>query len=70
MPYRQFFDLFESITANVGGRPHWGKLHTLDARALAKLYPRFDDFRDVREAVDPAGRFTNPYTARVIGGVR
>jgi FAD-linked oxidoreductase len=70
MPYRQFFDLFESITANVGGRPHWGKLHSRDAEALAKLYPRFGDFRDVREAVDPTGRFTNPYTARVIGPVR
>ncbi|HEX5406340.1 MAG TPA: D-arabinono-1,4-lactone oxidase [Pseudonocardiaceae bacterium] len=67
MPYRQFFDLFESITANVGGRPHWGKLHSLGAEQLAELYPRFGDFRDVREAVDPAGRFTNPYTARVIG---
>jgi len=28
MPYRQYFDLFESITRTVGGRPHWGKLHT------------------------------------------
>ena len=39
MPYRQFFDLFESITANVGGRPHWGKMHSRDAEALAKLLP-------------------------------
>jgi FAD-linked oxidoreductase len=70
MPYRQFFDLFESIVGNVGGRPHWGKLHSLDAARLAPLYPRFGDFRDVREAVDPAGRFTNPYLERVLGPVR
>jgi FAD-linked oxidoreductase len=70
MPYRQYFDLFESIMAEVGGRPHWGKLHSLDATKLAALYPRFEDFRAVRAAVDPTGRFDNAYTARVIGPVR
>jgi FAD/FMN-containing dehydrogenase len=70
MPYRQYFDLFESITRTVGGRPHWGKLHTLTAARLATLYPRFDDFRRVRAEVDPHGRFANGYTARVFGPVR
>ncbi len=70
MPYRRYFDLFESITANVGGRPHWGKLHGLAAPRLAQLYPRFADFRRVRAEVDPAGRFDNAYTARVLGPVR
>jgi FAD/FMN-containing dehydrogenase len=70
MPYRRYFDLFESIMANVGGRPHWGKLHTLDADRLDRLYPRLADFRRVRATVDPADRFGNAYTARVIGSVR
>ncbi|HEX3591841.1 MAG TPA: D-arabinono-1,4-lactone oxidase [Pseudonocardiaceae bacterium] len=70
MPYRRYFDLFESIVAEVGGRPHWGKLHSLDAERLAALYPRFADFRRVRGEVDPAGRFDNAYTARVIGPPR
>jgi FAD-linked oxidoreductase len=70
MPYRRYFDLFESIVAQVGGRPHWGKMHTLDAERLAALYPRFADFRRVRAEVDPDGRFSNPYTARVFGPVR
>lgn len=26
------------------GRPHWGKLHSLDAGRLRELYPRFGDF--------------------------
>lgn len=67
MPYRQYFDLFESIVAQVGGRPHWGKMHTLGAAELAELYPRFDDYRRVRAQVDPAGRFANAYTDRVLG---
>ncbi|WP_424183662.1 D-arabinono-1,4-lactone oxidase [Actinokineospora sp. G85] len=67
MPYREYFELFESIVAEVGGRPHWGKVHTLDAAALRERYPRFDDFAAVRSEVDPEGRFRNPYTARVLG---
>jgi FAD/FMN-containing dehydrogenase len=70
MPYRQYFDLFESIVAGVDGRPHWGKMHTLDAERLATLYPKFEDFRQVRATVDPDGRFVNPYTAQVIGPAR
>ncbi|CRK60753.1 probable L-gulonolactone oxidase [Alloactinosynnema sp. L-07] len=67
MPYRAYFDLFESIVGAVGGRPHWGKMHTLDAETLRTRYPRFDDFRRVRSEVDPERRFTNPYVARVLG---
>ena len=70
MPYRQYFDLFESIVSTVDGRPHWGKMHTLDAETLAKRYPRFEDFRRVRAEVDPAGRFDNDYLRRVLGPVR
>lgn len=69
MPYREYFAAFESIVRAVGGRPHWGKMHTLDAAALRELYPRFDDFLAVRAEVDPAGRFTNPYLDRVLGPV-
>ncbi|GAB3438303.1 D-arabinono-1,4-lactone oxidase [Actinophytocola sediminis] len=69
MPYREYFALFESIACAVGGRPHWGKMHTLDAAALRTRYPRFDDFRAVRARVDPGGTFANPYLERVLGKV-
>lgn len=48
-------------------RPHWGKLHVLDASALAERYPWWDDFQAIRRRVDPEGRFSNPYLARVLG---
>lgn len=67
MPFRAYFDLFESIAGSVGGRPHWGKMHTLDAATLRERYPRFDDFTSVRAEVDPEGRFANPYAERVLG---
>ena len=67
LPYREWFDLFESIVAEVDGRPHWGKMHSLDAARLRPLYPHFDDFRRVRAEVDPEGRFGNGYLTQVLG---
>jgi len=67
MPYREYFAGFASIVGEVGGRPHWGKMHDLDAATLRSRYPRFDDFLRVRKEVDPAGIFTNTYLDRVLG---
>jgi L-gulono-1,4-lactone dehydrogenase len=67
LPYREYFRLFESITAAADGRPHWGKMHTLDAERLSRLYPRFADFRRFRDDLDPDRRFTNPYLDQVLG---
>jgi FAD/FMN-containing dehydrogenase len=67
LPYQSYFALFESIVAGVGGRPHWGKMHTLGADRLRELYPRFGDFVRIRDEVDPGGLFTNPYLDRVLG---
>jgi FAD/FMN-containing dehydrogenase len=70
MAYREYFAAFERIAASVGGRPHWGKLHGLDAAALTALYPKFEDFRRVRARVDPEGRFRNDYLDTVLGRLR
>jgi FAD-linked oxidoreductase len=67
MPWRPFFDGAEAILRNHGGRPHWGKWHSLGARELEKLYPRWDDFLALREQLDPAGRFLNPHLRRLFG---
>jgi L-gulono-1,4-lactone dehydrogenase len=67
LPYQDYFDRFESIVAEVAGRPHWGKLHSLDAARLSALYPRFGDFLRVRAEADPEGRFGNAYLTRVLG---
>ncbi|WP_435581324.1 D-arabinono-1,4-lactone oxidase [Amycolatopsis thermoflava] len=67
MPYREYFAGFESIVGAVGGRPHWGKMHTLDAAALRERYPHFDDFVKVAQRCDPAGVFRNSYVDRVLG---
>ncbi len=67
LPYQEYFRLFESIAIAVGGRPHWGKMHTRDAAYFGQVYPRFADFCRIRDETDPEGRFTNPYLAQVLG---
>ncbi|MEO7197777.1 MAG: D-arabinono-1,4-lactone oxidase [Solirubrobacterales bacterium] len=64
-----YFSAVAGAMAEFGGRPHWGKRHSLDVGELRKLYPRFEDFRAVRERLDPAGRFANDYTDRVLGPI-
>ncbi|HEX3716191.1 MAG TPA: D-arabinono-1,4-lactone oxidase [Trebonia sp.] len=67
LPYEDYFQLFESIATAVGGRPHWGKMHTRDAAYLSGAYPRFADFLRVRDETDPARLFANPYLKQVFG---
>lgn len=62
-----YFRDAEDIMVAHGGRPHWGKMHTRDAEYLRGVYPRFDDFRAVRDAYDPDRTFANPYLRRVLG---
>ncbi len=62
-----YFTAFEQIAREAGGRPHWGKLHSLGREDLAPLYPRFDDFLAQRDSADPDRVFANPYTERVFG---
>jgi L-gulonolactone oxidase len=62
-----YFDAFEKIAVDAGGRPHWGKLHTRRADELRASYPQFDSFVAVRDKVDPRGMFANAYLEGVLG---
>lgn len=62
-----YFALMEAIMRDHDGRPHWGKLHRLDAGDLADRYPRFSEFTALRDRLDPDRVLTNPYLDRVLG---
>jgi L-gulonolactone oxidase len=66
-PFDRYFGAVEKLYDDVGGRPHWGKLHTLDAQRLRDRYPRFDEFVGLRDSLDPERRFGNTYLERVLG---
>ena len=62
-----YFAEIEPIFWKHEGRPHWGKLHTLDGARLAALYPRWRDFQEVRRALDPRGRLLNAHLRTILG---
>ncbi|WP_052422329.1 D-arabinono-1,4-lactone oxidase [Nonomuraea candida] len=66
-PDPAYFKGVEEIMTRLAGRPHWGKLHTRDAAYLAGVYPRFADFRALRDRLDPDRLFTNDYLDTVLG---
>ncbi len=64
-----FFEGVEPIFRSAGGRPHWGKLHSLEYDDLKELYPDFSKFLSLRKKMDPAGRFMTPSLAKLWGEV-
>ncbi|GII54488.1 FAD-linked oxidoreductase [Planotetraspora thailandica] len=66
-PNPAYFEGVEEIMTRLGGRPHWGKLHTRDAAYLSTVYPRFADFVALRDTLDPRGLFANDYLDQVLG---
>lgn len=67
MPYTAYFRHAEAIYQNYQGRPHWGKMHTLDHRKFAQLYPHWQDFLRIRQQLDPQGIFLNDYLREMLG---
>ncbi len=65
--YRPYFDVIEPIFWKYGGRPHWGKIHSLGAAELSRLYPHFADFQALRAQLDPEGRMLNPHLRHLFG---
>jgi len=66
-PHEQYFTDIEAVMTSVGGRPHWGKMHTRDADYLTAAYPRMSDFVALRDQLDPDRRFGNAYLRQVLG---
>ncbi len=64
-------DLVAEIEARLAPfepRPHWAKLFTSRAAALAPRYERLNDFVALREELDPRGAFSNAWLrCRVLG---
>ncbi len=65
--HEQYFNDVEALMTSVGGRPHWGKMHTRDAEYLSGAYPRMADFVALRDRLDPDRRFGNAYLRQVLG---
>lgn len=67
MDYHNYFAAVEPIFWKHGGRPHWGKLHSLNFRQLSALYPRLKEFTELRRELDPRGVFLNAHLRSLFG---
>ncbi len=66
-PHHRYFRGVDEILAELGGRPHWGKVHVGSAATLAPRYPRWGEVQALRPKVDPRGVFSNRHLDHVLG---
>ena len=66
LAHQAFFADAEAIFRNHHGRPHWGKMHSLRADDLRRLYPQWEQFQTIRQSLDPAGTFLNSYLRALV----
>jgi hypothetical protein len=55
---------YEEAVDDFTGRPHWGQLNHLAEDQVASMYPALAEWRQVRNRLDPEGRFDGPLTRR------
>ena len=67
IPHQEYWDAFQDIVLNVGGRPHWAKDHTITATEFPAMYSKWNDFCRIRHKLDPNGMFLNNNLKRVFG---
>lgn len=61
------FEIVEQIFRRHGGRPHWAKRHQMRGNDFAAIYPKWQDFLDLRAQMDPSGKFLNEYLRTLFG---
>jgi FAD/FMN-containing dehydrogenase len=70
LAYQAYFEDIEPIMRSYGGRPHWGKRHSLHGEVLAQLYPHWSDFMQLRRRLDPHNVFLSEPLAHLLGEER
>ncbi|MGQ7785881.1 D-arabinono-1,4-lactone oxidase [Nesterenkonia sp. K-15-9-6] len=67
LDHQAYFADMEPLLRAFGGRPHWGKKHSLRAPELRELYPEWEDFLEVRDRMDPERVFLNDHLGEIFG---
>ncbi len=57
----------QAVLAPFSARAHWGKVFDVEALDAARLYPRLDDFDDLRAEWDPRGVFRSDLVDQMLG---
>ncbi len=67
VPYEDYFNGVESIMVDLDGRRPTGASCRRTPADLAPVYPRWDEFQELRARLDPSGVFQNAALDRVLG---
>jgi FAD/FMN-containing dehydrogenase len=59
--YWPYLRACDELFAEYEGRPHWGKIHFMTPERITVLFPRFEDFLEMRRRFDPNGTFLNAH---------
>lgn len=62
-----YFASFWREMRELKARPHWGKEMDQGLDELRALYPRIDDFRALRDELDPDRTFASAFHTRILG---
>ncbi|KAK2608437.1 D-arabinono-1,4-lactone oxidase [Conoideocrella luteorostrata] len=58
----RYYEAFEWLMKDLGGRPHWAKNFETHRPDIEAMYgDNLDDFRRIRDMVDPEGMFVGPW---------
>jgi L-gulonolactone oxidase len=68
VPYRKLQEKFAAILHAHNGRPHWAKEHGLRPKEVEHMYPKFKEYKQVIQRVDPEGVLRSEYIRRHIEG--
>ena len=63
----RYFAEFWREMRQLGARPHWGKEMDHDAKEIRASWPLASRFGELRDELDPARVFANPFLDRVLG---
>ncbi|KAK7750434.1 D-arabinono-1,4-lactone oxidase [Diatrype stigma] len=65
----RYYEAFEWLMRELGGRPHWAKNFETDGPAIERMYgPDLEAWRSVRAQADPDGMFVGPWHRRHVLG--
>ena len=63
--YWDYLRAVDKILRGYGSRPHWGKMHFLTGEDVTSIYPRANDFRELRRKLDPQGFYLNDHLSQL-----
>lgn len=58
---------YEAFAKQFNGRPHWGKEFTIDKDYLHQQYEKINDFKKLKEEMDPTKKFENKFIEKILG---